>query len=272
MIEQGTADQPDFCQTAISVQEYQRGWREFRRVSDETAVLSEALVAALEEVAIGAGVVPSRIIDIGAADGDLLGRIVRGVIPLSRSEEIEVVAIDPSLDVAGLLSISHRTQAIVAKFGNVISSCPSVFDGDACAVFASHSAYYLDDSEIQCLASIRAGLGVFIVLDAPDSILPRLWRTSNPAMSSRSTAVRHALAPFVRRSIRVTAQLDWTSADDLESLLSFMALTTVSELPRSQRRTLIRHLEKSSLPNRQIPLPQELLWLAGRLDTRSKAA
>jgi 2-polyprenyl-3-methyl-5-hydroxy-6-metoxy-1,4-benzoquinol methylase len=153
-------------------------WKTFRAHSDENKVTAEYL--------LGLRSWPKKkkltICDIGCADGQLLGTILKNSALSSVVNGVRLVDPDKEL----LEKASNRIKKsgyvkVVESFPKKVESVwPKCAEGSD-VVLAVHVVYLITEEELKKLIVNRPPNAVlYVVLDAPDSVFTELWAKTAP--------------------------------------------------------------------------------------------
>ncbi len=171
------------------MESYLAAWKTFRQAANENKVIAQHLVSQ-----------PSwprgrklRICDIGCGDG----RLLEALIFEAPDELAEVCLVDPDYELLqeAARSISERNyiskvSTILSKVESVFPSCVEGFD----VALMVHLVYLIEtECLIQLLQAMPPGPVIYIVFDAPTSVLTSLWSRTASKYHERVVQAHHII-------------------------------------------------------------------------------
>jgi len=213
---------------------YMAAWRTFRRLSDENRATARHLLSRSRW--------PHRdgitICDIGCGDG----RLVETLVMESATEISSVVLVDPD---AGLVEEARTCVSATSskrKVTGINDSAEAAFPGcaaDADVSLLVHVVYLIPNGGLwHLLEALPAGMPLYVVLDAPESVFSQLWKRTAPKYSARAAKARDLIeslppAQFaVDRSTfssTITNPFKLNRSDQRDAILSLLCYRTIDE-------------------------------------------
>jgi len=153
--------------------EYMAAWKTFRRESDENDATAKYLVSR-----------PSwpkgrslTICDLGCADGQLVGKVLRR--PEMKTRVVEIRLVEPDKEALETAASHLEKNRKVKKVTRVPFRVEKVWPHEAQGsdvILAVHLAYLLTEQALRTLVMDRPPAStLFVILDAPGSVFTELW-------------------------------------------------------------------------------------------------
>ena len=229
---------------------YVAAWKTYRTLSNEDDQIAKCISRLVK--------IPNprfRILDIGPGDGRVL---LRTIIRLNRMPS-EVTLVEPNenfiqetMRVLNFDRFAGEITPIQQKFGDCDEQALAGHD----LILCTHTAYFLDDREIEkLLGLVDAGARLIVIFDHPNSIFSSLWQRTAPNFFQNTKHHREKLDNldsdrfFVEkseisaeigdpRSLRpeicnlVLSMLCYSDVEDMHEELLASVYSTISEVQR----------------------------------------
>jgi phospholipid N-methyltransferase len=216
---------------------YVAAWKTYRTLSNEDDQIAKTIS---RMVSIDSD--NFKILDIGPGDGRVL---LRTIIRLNRMP-YELTFVEPNdkfvretVRVTNYDKFAGKIIPITRKLEECEKESIEGFD----LVLCTHTAYFLNDNEIDILLGlVRKGSRLIVIFDHPDSIFSKLWQRTAPAFfqnTKKNRALLDTLDPtqFNVRKSEVSAEIGDPRVlrpEIRDLVLSMLCYSDVEDMPAEE--------------------------------------
>ena len=223
--------------------QYMAAWETFRAVSDENLATAEYLLSSPS----WPKATSPTICDIGCADGQLVGALLKS--PHLRNRVSEVRLVDPNIEwlekAADRIENSRLADSVrtfPCAFQDVWPKCATGSD----VILAVHMVYLISEKELEQLVLHRPTAStLYVILDAPDSVFTELWSITAKKYHARVVKAHQLLQQWSKSAPglgnRIRAKLpreylfDHDYSDWLLTILCYKSMHTLKNIRRWEK-------------------------------------